>query len=242
MILTCPQCATRFVVPDQAIPDEGRKVRCAQCSHTWYQAKEEAPFVAPKAVDKPLERNIEGDQPEGDKKKLFAGFMSEFKAGKIAFLAGFVGVLLGYGAYVLMSHPVVMGQGLAFHNVTIERNGEAVVVTGEIVNAMNADRGVPTINITTYYEDAMGDSIHVAPEKEILHSGETMTFTRKIDHVASEVTDIKVGFYIESADHAVSDDHLGDEDHHQEVEHESEMHEEPTVHHEEEPTHGGGHH
>jgi predicted Zn finger-like uncharacterized protein len=38
MILTCPQCATRYQIPDNKFPPEGRKVRCAKCGQVWFQA------------------------------------------------------------------------------------------------------------------------------------------------------------------------------------------------------------
>ncbi len=37
MILECPNCQTRFMVPDNAIGADGRKVRCAKCKHQWHQ-------------------------------------------------------------------------------------------------------------------------------------------------------------------------------------------------------------
>jgi predicted Zn finger-like uncharacterized protein len=37
MILTCPQCATRYQVDAGKFPPAGRNVRCAKCGHVWHQ-------------------------------------------------------------------------------------------------------------------------------------------------------------------------------------------------------------
>lgn len=40
MILTCPSCGTQYAVKDGAIPQGGRKVRCATCGHSWHEEPE----------------------------------------------------------------------------------------------------------------------------------------------------------------------------------------------------------
>ncbi len=56
MIITCTKCEKRFVVPDNAIPAEGRTVQCSACSNKWKQLpikEKESPIKAqPASVKK----------------------------------------------------------------------------------------------------------------------------------------------------------------------------------------------
>lgn len=47
MILTCPNCNSRYLVSDTAIPAEGRAVRCAACKHVWTEYPQQAAQPAP---------------------------------------------------------------------------------------------------------------------------------------------------------------------------------------------------
>jgi predicted Zn finger-like uncharacterized protein len=49
MIIACPACTTRYVVPDSAIGLDGRTVRCAKCRHSWFQEG-----ALPEQADRPL--------------------------------------------------------------------------------------------------------------------------------------------------------------------------------------------
>jgi len=41
MILSCPNCGTRYTVAPASLPPGGRKVRCAKCGEVWRQTPEQ---------------------------------------------------------------------------------------------------------------------------------------------------------------------------------------------------------
>ena len=53
MLIACPDCNTRYVVPDEAIGVDGRTVRCAKCKHSWYQAGPEIELPPERAEPEP---------------------------------------------------------------------------------------------------------------------------------------------------------------------------------------------
>lgn len=70
MIITCPECETRYTVKAAAFKAPGRKVRCASCGNEWFQEPpEDAPAAGePVAQDDiPAPPVVEGSaEPESD--------------------------------------------------------------------------------------------------------------------------------------------------------------------------------
>ena len=55
MILTCPECQSRYLLNSAVISAGGQKVRCSKCEHVWHQDPEE-----------PEEAAAEGAAGEGE--------------------------------------------------------------------------------------------------------------------------------------------------------------------------------
>ena len=60
MILTCPECASRYFVDDSKVGAAGRVVRCAACGTRWTARNEDALdlFEEPSAADLAGEPNL----------------------------------------------------------------------------------------------------------------------------------------------------------------------------------------
>ena len=63
MIVSCPECHARYRLADDAIPAEGRAMRCASCNHRWFAAGPDAPIEQP-LVEPPAPDDEPEPRPE----------------------------------------------------------------------------------------------------------------------------------------------------------------------------------
>ncbi len=70
MILTCPACSTRYLVPDSAVGVTGRQVRCASCRHSWFQEPGAADLATPESFAPPPPPPIPRTPPQSEGGRL----------------------------------------------------------------------------------------------------------------------------------------------------------------------------
>lgn len=84
MIITCPDCATRYDVDDERFSPGGRSVRCSSCGESWFVPAPELIDVEPLPEKTPPKRKaaakaepVAEDQPRTARPRIKVGFAAE---------------------------------------------------------------------------------------------------------------------------------------------------------------------
>jgi len=166
MIVSCPSCATRYLIDPTALGGEGRTVRCAKCSHTWH---EQPPADMPKRVDILPPSGEPRPIPFGS--NLPAIVARRRRANRLGWLAVALAVIIIVVGGILARGPIVdawppagklyaaIGLGaekldttdLKFRNIAqgqvVEGGVPILVISGRIFNEAAASRAVPPVRI-----------------------------------------------------------------------------------------------
>lgn len=212
MILTCPACATRYLVDPAELGRGGRHVRCARCGHVWLQ---NAPSDAPERVDlaAPEPAPPPADGPIHLPAVLSAPNDRAVLAGWAAFVLALVLLLAGLYAF---RHPItatwpatarlydalslpVNARDLALREIGYERReeegGAVLVIHGTIVNDTGQLREVPPLRLSLR-DPADREIRHwtVAPPTRHLAAGERTRFTVRLNDPPSAARGIEIAF------------------------------------------------
>ena len=171
MIITCPSCATRYLVDPAALGEMGRMVRCAVCSHTWVETP---PDDMPKRVDMAVASPETQPIPPGSNlpalphqhgAKDWIGW-----AALVVVIAAVLGGAVAARDRIVQAWPlaerlyVLVGlvepapaDFFELRNVKqstfVENEQTVVVVTGEIVNISAETRPIPKVFAKIFDED-----------------------------------------------------------------------------------------
>ncbi|MGF1475665.1 MAG: DUF3426 domain-containing protein [Geminicoccaceae bacterium] len=228
MKLICPVCSASYDIKPEALGPKGRKVRCANCKHQWFQ-EPAAPAALPEEEDvdlafEPVEEVVE---PGAEDTRIRPGSVAKPKSSAVD-VASMVSwffllvVVLAIAVtlvarnelvarfpaltsvYEGLGLPVMRDLGLALEasepQWQREGNTTLLLVEGTIRNTSSERKDVPSLKLTLLDEqgEEMGEQLLPAPADAFLGAGETMPFSARIPDPPHGATSFRLTFDVPS--------------------------------------------
>jgi predicted Zn finger-like uncharacterized protein len=202
MLITCPNCKTKFNIPPNAIGETGKKVKCTKCAHVWFQeppvVKKAKTVKEPEAPQEKVEPNEEEDSqlPVKNHRKLYAAYIVLFI---IIIGAGFAlsplkNISDNNGYFGVYDYSGVSFSELS---VEIERLGPTsnFQINGKIKNSNESQIKLPEIEIQVLSESGnVMTSYKVPPPQEYIDPQGEVEFKPRLEEVSASAATISVKF------------------------------------------------
>lgn len=178
MILTCPNCASRFLISAEALAPSGRRVKCSACGTQWFQipdsdaADDETQSPPARLIDEDIPHSVKPlvSGPSSEESPLaHAGLSTSALRKNIAGYGAAFAVFCAVFGILLLAKPLLVaswpasaalyerlgfavalpGEGLVFDRLkAVADAGGALHVEGQIINLMRKTQVVPLIEVS----------------------------------------------------------------------------------------------
>ncbi len=166
MIITCPNCSTRYLVAEDKIGDQGRRVRCAKCDHIWFQDPTPSDVAEPDVPGASLDGSVERPAPPTPPPPPPPPRTPETEALQRSQMPvpatpqepvqrnpfGFLGIpviilILGVGAFLMRDDIMRLVRGQPSTSTVTEASTVAAEETGEAAETLPVDPNLPPVEI-----------------------------------------------------------------------------------------------
>lgn len=216
MILSCPDCSTRFAIDADKLRPDGRRVKCGKCAHVWFES---APVPDPEAQADEPPLHVTPLEPEEQSSIPVRNLPAVLRARKaksartgwivsVGLLAAVLAVLwfarepiaravpqaeAVYAAVGIAAFPLP-GEGLIIEFDPKTEDG-SLTLKGEIINTTNGVRDIPGLRVVI--TDAANVTLKAwefTSDVRRLGPGETVPFTTETDSVPADAANVSILF------------------------------------------------
>lgn len=216
MILTCPDCHTRFAIDAALLAPDGRRVKCSKCAHVWFESMPEPddePAVEPPPISvTPLNpegesvgtrRNlpaIPGARPNGGARTawIVCAVLVVAILGVLWFWRGPIALAVPQAEAIYASVGIDAfpppGDGLKIE-FDVSAEGGKLALKGEVINISNGAREIPQLYVLI--SDANKQRLKswsFSVEATRLGPGERASFTAQTEEVPAQAANVSVLF------------------------------------------------
>jgi predicted Zn finger-like uncharacterized protein len=224
MIVTCSKCEKRYVVDPRALGSPGRRVRCANCQHTWFEAAPEESQssieLPPLPETPPVVRTTTTAEPGPAARRIQLPAVPRQGRGMAWLRRGVVAGAVVIAIWALVAErqhvmnavpfttrlytmvglgPALPGQGLELRQVTPSRgvdNGvPTLAINGQVANVSSGPRPVPKLRVAL--RDANNKELQswiVSVTDQPLAAGASVPFHTTISQPPDGATGVIVSF------------------------------------------------
>lgn len=213
MILSCPDCHTRFAVDAAHLAPEGRRVKCGKCAHIWFESMPEPEADQPSPIEvTPYDPGEDsGDAlasvPALRRPRSGHGARTAWVVSAVLLVAILAVLWFGRGPIALavpQAEAVYAsigidafpppGEGLEVEfNVSAE--GGELALMGEVINISNGARDIPVMHVLISNADNnMLKTWSFMTETRRLGPGERAPFTTQTDEIPAGAANVSVLF------------------------------------------------
>jgi predicted Zn finger-like uncharacterized protein len=209
MVITCPNCSTRFKIDPAAIGEKGRMVRCSACKHRWFVEPPPAATplgsVLPQVVTAPAMGPLAPPPPRPRRAPVSTLWLTLVVGILLAAaivvgrdrVASLVPATVPWFAAIGLPAAVAADLEIVVLGQAQETQGDkpVLVIKGEVMNTAQGRRDVPRLRISLLDDkQAVLRSEDFYLEPSTLEGGERRPFEQRIVDVPEAARNFSVTF------------------------------------------------